>query len=191
MPYDAFTAGIEPGGLRSQEEIRILLCYLLTSVNSPLSQQEILESLQGAGLANYFELNDALSGLTEKGILLCDKAGNYSAGPSAVGIARQLDTALPAAVREKAVAAATELLAFARNERENKVEVHKLEKGYEVCCHISGGTSDLMSFTLLLADHRQAEMVKRNFHRSPERVYRMLLALVSGDTDLAADLLKK
>lgn len=54
MAYDAFTAGVEPGGLRTRDEIRILLCYLLTSVNAPLSREDILQSVQGLGLANYF-----------------------------------------------------------------------------------------------------------------------------------------
>ena len=36
MQNDAFTAGVEPGGLQSKDEIRILLCYLLTSVGVPL-----------------------------------------------------------------------------------------------------------------------------------------------------------
>ena len=54
MAYDAFTAGVEPGGLRTRDEIRIQLCYLLTSVNAPLSREDNLQSVQGLGLANYF-----------------------------------------------------------------------------------------------------------------------------------------
>ena len=29
MEYDAFDAGIELGGLRSRDDIRLLICYLL------------------------------------------------------------------------------------------------------------------------------------------------------------------
>lgn len=93
-------------------------------------------------------------------------------------------------VRDKAVGAAINLLAKAKREQENRVEIHKLESGYAVECHISGGKSDLMSFSLSVPDLRQARMVKENFHRSPEKVYRMLLALVTGNDDLAADALK-
>ena len=31
---DAFTGGIAPGGLRTKNDIRILLCYLLSSVGA-------------------------------------------------------------------------------------------------------------------------------------------------------------
>ena len=38
MEYDAFTGGVAPGGLRSKSDIRILICYMLKSVNAPLSR---------------------------------------------------------------------------------------------------------------------------------------------------------
>ena len=37
MEYDAFTGGVAPGGLRSKSDIRILICYMLKSVNAPLT----------------------------------------------------------------------------------------------------------------------------------------------------------
>ncbi len=106
-------------------------------------------------------------------------------------IAKQLDTTLPPAVREKAIAAAINLLAKARRERENKVEIEKTERGYNVTCHISGGDMDLMNFMLHVPDLSQAQMVKTHFHDSPETVYRMLLALVTGNSDMAAGILKE
>ena len=54
MEYDAFTAGIEPGGLRTKNDIRIMVCYILNSVKAPLSKENILNILQEKGLANYF-----------------------------------------------------------------------------------------------------------------------------------------
>ena len=42
MEFDAFTGGVEPGGLRTKNQIRILICYLLSSVDAPLSRQDII-----------------------------------------------------------------------------------------------------------------------------------------------------
>ena len=67
MEFDAFTGGIAPGGLRSKSDIRILICYLLKSVNAPLSGEDIINILQEKSLANYFEANDALSSLVALG----------------------------------------------------------------------------------------------------------------------------
>lgn len=190
MAYDAFTAGVEPGGLRTRDEIRILLCYLLTSVNAPLSREDILQSVQGLGLANYFELTATLEELTENGNLLL-KDGCYTASLQARAIARQLDTALPLSVRDKVVRAALGLLAQARRERENAVEISKCPSGFQVQCHISGGKEEMMSCSLTVPDMRQAKLIKRNFQEAPERVYQMLLALLTDDREMAENVLKK
>lgn len=192
MDFDAFTGGIEPGGLRSKNQIRILICYLLSSLDAPLSKSDIVNIIQDNGLANYFEVTDALAELIEKGnvIVSGEKDELCSASSTARMIAKQLDRALPHVVRDKAVAAAINLLARTKRERENKVEITKTERGYNVVCHISGGDMDLMNFTLHVPDLYQANMVKHNFHQSPENVYRMLLALVTGNSEMAADILK-
>lgn len=191
MEFNAFTGGVDPGGLRNQDEIRILLCYLLSSVNAPLSKADVLSIMQSAGLANYFEVTDALSDLQEKGNLLSLGGDLYAAGEQTRMIAKQLDTALPASVRRQAVSAAINLLASARREQENKVELKQTKRGYHVICHISGGKMDLMSFSLYVPDLHQARLVKQNFQKSPERVYRTMLALVTENKDLTAELIEE
>ena len=52
MEFDAFTGGVEPGGLRTKNQIRILICYLLSSVDAPLSRQDIIGIMQDNGLSN-------------------------------------------------------------------------------------------------------------------------------------------
>ena len=193
MDFDAFTGGIEPGGLRNKNEIRILICYLLASVDAPLSKSDIVSIIQDNALANYFEVTDSLAEMTENGNVIVSGVNNEfcQASDTARMIAKQLDKALPPVVRDKAVAAAINLLAKAKRESENKVEIIETERGYNVICHISGGDMDLMNFTLYVPDLYQARMVKNQFHSSPETVYRMLLALVTGNNDMASGLLKE
>ena len=69
LEYDAFDEGIEPGGLRSRNEIKVLVCYLLKSIEQPISKQLINEILQENSLANYFEINQAVSDLVRAGSL--------------------------------------------------------------------------------------------------------------------------
>ena len=58
---DFFTQGIEPGGLTSGQETRILVCYLLNSVKKPLSPTQINSIVQQDGLVNYFELSSCIA----------------------------------------------------------------------------------------------------------------------------------
>lgn len=73
VEYNTFTAGVGPGGLRTKNDICVLLCYLLASVSAPLKQEDILAILQEYDLANYFEVMDAISDLLEKGLIVRQK----------------------------------------------------------------------------------------------------------------------
>lgn len=193
MSFDAFTGGIEPGGLRTQSDIRLLICYLLASVKAPLSKNDIVSILQENGLANYFEAAHALSEMLDKGNAdtLPGQPDCCVANDITREIAARLDSTLPPAVRDRAVDAALNLLARARRESQNKVEIRKRDDGYRVTCHISGGEQELMSFSLLVPDEYQARAVKRNFHHDPQYVYQVLLSVVTGNRDLLADLLRR
>ncbi len=193
LKFDAFSAGVEPGGLRTKNEIRILVCYLLSSVDAPLAKKDLIEIAVENGLANYFEITDAIADLTEKGIIsISGKAReNCSATGTARMISKQLDSDLPATVRHKALCAATNLLARAKREQENRVEIKRARNGFVVACHISGGDADLMNFSLCVPTLEQANIVKNNFQDAPGIVYRTLLALVTGNQDVAAGILRK
>ena len=69
MDFDALTGGVEPGGLRVKNDIRLLICYLLSSINAPLSKQDIVQIMQENSLANYFEVMDSLSEMIQKGTI--------------------------------------------------------------------------------------------------------------------------
>ena len=191
MKFDAFTGGIEPGGLRTKNEIRILVCYLLTSVGAPLAKSDLIAIAVENGLANYFELADAIAEMTENGIVTASGPDGGLCSPTEKGrmISKQLDSELPATVRSRALSAAMNLLAKQKREQENRVEISPEGKGYRVACHISGGEADLMNFSLAVPDLAQANLVKANFQKSPETVYRMMLALVTGELDVASDIL--
>ena len=192
MAFDAFTAGVEPGGLRSQSDIRLLICYMLASVKDPLEKNDIVTVLQDHGLANYFEAASALADVLAKGNgdTHPDNPELCIANETTLEISRQLETTLPPAVRDRAVTGALNLLAKAKRERENKVEIEKQPDGYNVTCHISGGAKDLMSFSLFVPDLYQARIVKKNFHRNPEMVYQVMLCLMTGNNDYLETLLK-
>lgn len=185
MSRDAFTGGVEPGGLWTQNDIRILLCYILASVDAPLSGESISQIIQGKALANYFEVGDALAALLRQGNIAQDENGLYTVTASGREIARSLDATLPLSVRDKALEAAMRLMADAKARRENRVEIAETEKGYQITCHISGGEMELMSVSLYAPDWNGAKLIERNFYQNPEAVYRLLLSSLTGDETYA------
>ena len=191
MKQDAFSAGVEPGGKKKKNDIRILLCYILASVNAPLSRQDLTRIIQEKGLANYFEVEDALASLLTQGNIAQDQEGRCTVTPAGREIADSLDATLPLSVRDKALEAAFTLLAQAKAQRENRVDLTKTKRGYQITCHISDGEMDLMAISLYVPDKAQAKMVRERFYRDPEGVYKLVLASLTGDTGLAREYLRE
>ena len=51
---EAFTAGVKPGGLTDDTQIRILLCYLIKTAG-PLTRDTLQGALLQEQLVNYFD----------------------------------------------------------------------------------------------------------------------------------------
>ena len=71
MDQNTFSEGIAPGGLRQKTEIRLLVCYLLKKFDKKITRSKINEILQENSIANYFEVNQAISELIRDGRVLC------------------------------------------------------------------------------------------------------------------------
>ena len=69
VSFDAFAGGIEFGGLHSMLEIKILICYILKSVKTPMKRNQICDSLQKTGLVNFFDANAAIDELLDNGTI--------------------------------------------------------------------------------------------------------------------------
>ena len=180
MEFDAFSNNIEPGGLRSITEIKILLCYLLTSVHSALSRGQINEIVSEYGLANFFEVNAALDSLSDSGVLIQPRSDVFIAGDKAKVIAADLDVTLPYTVRSQAVEAASKLLLRVKRNSENTAVIIKNEKGYTVSCKVEDLGVNLMNLEIFVGDILQAEKVREGFISNASDVYKSVISHLTG-----------
>ncbi|MCI8361085.1 MAG: DUF4364 family protein [Clostridiales bacterium] len=183
MEFDAFRAGVEPGGLINRTEIRLLVCYLLKSIRQPLSGQLLQELFHYEGLANYFEVGQAIQDLLEQGNIRLspDEPDAYELTDSGRSVVVILERDLPATVREKAVKSAVRLLTRIRREAENKVEITKAERGYVVSCSVMDRGVELMKVRLMVADEIQAKTVREIFLDDPSAIYTGVVELMTHD----------
>ena len=166
-----------------------MVCYILNSVKAPLSRENILNILQDKGLANYFEINDAISYLNNNGSIVLDGEDFCTITEKGKRIADELDVTLSLSSRDKAMEAAFTMLSEAKREKENHVDIVRTEVGYNVTCHIGGGEMDLMALTLYVPDLYQAKMVKKKFHKNPEAIYKLMLSSLTGNRELLRSLM--
>ncbi len=190
MQNDALDAGVRPGGLRSKQDIKILICYIISKTRAGLSPDTIEKALVRAELVNYFESSDCMSDLIKNGnINVID--GVCELTQSGMEVASLLEMSLPPSVRDRAVQVTLELFEQERRERENTVNITRCDNGYNVECKVLGGAAgDLLSLSINVADSRQASLIKENFLKNPEIIYKSNIALLTGNWDFAKDTLE-
>ena len=180
---------VEPGGLRDKTEVKILICYLLSNVDMPLSFENINEIMQRDGLVNYFEFTQAMHELLMSGHidLLDDEL--YKITPHGRKNGQLLYRSLPLSVKEKAIKAAIRIMSKIKRDAENICEIVETNAGFKATCRIMDRDDELMSVSVLLADRMQAESIKNQFMRDPEIIYKGMLALLTGDIETVGGIL--
>lgn len=174
MENYSFSEGVAPGGLRNKADIKLLICYLLKTMDRPLTRTQINEILQEYSIANYFEVNGAISELISGGQVnseLTDGDEEITLTGKTEYQIRFIERDLPKSVREKAVKSALKILARERIERESKVEITKLDHGYHVKFTVMDMETELLKITIYVADESQIEIVKKNFYSNAVSIY--------------------
>ncbi len=193
MAFDTFDEGIVLGGMRSKTEIRTLICYLIKSVNVPLSKEMVVNALMEKGLANYFETSACFDDLIKNGNIVPDEENSslYRNSPNGDMIATQLEDTLAPTVKERATECVLGLLKRQQLESENKVTIEKCENGYNVICSISGGDMDLLKFSLYVPDISQARLIRKNFYKNPDMIYSVMIAMLTRNKRAVTELLSE
>ncbi len=184
-----FDEDVDFGGMRSKYEIRTLICYLFNSVGQPMDKSLVVEAIQKKRLANYFEISSCFDDLIKKNnIELVDEKNNlYYVTANGEMVAKELESTLALTVRERAYACAIELLEQRRIEKENKVTISKIDKGYNVNFAISGGEVTLMSFDVYAPDINQAKLMKANFYKNHELIYKATIGSLTRNKELVSE----
>lgn len=173
--FDAFSEGVEPGGLRNRTQIKVLITFIVSRVKEPMRDTMLIDALQTHGLANYFETTQALDELLENGSLVMADGYVYITPKGALSV-EELAMELPKSVKETALADALKIQLLEKRESENTVDIKKTETGYLVTVKVIHKDEPMMELTVYAADSEQAEQLKRNFLKDPSHVYSTVVA---------------
>lgn len=186
----AFSAGVRFGGLTDRTEIKILLCYLLSNAREPLTSQQIIDTVSGQELANYFELQDALSKLVNQGLIV-EKDGMYTITEEGADISKELEKSLPYTVKERAYKAAIEILQYENLKRQNRTVITPLENGgFNLNCTISDADFTLFSFDIHMPNEKAAKLAQENFIRYGQDIFRCVLGITTENPAMYRDFLE-
>ena len=172
---EAFTAGVRPGGLTDDTQIRMLLCYLV-KVAGPVKRETMQGALLQEQLVNYFEFADALAEVEKQQLVTVDEDGRYTITRRGTTVADTLAYDLPRTVRERAVAAVLRCQTWARKEAKYSARITEKADGHcTVRCTVKGLDSELFCLELGAPDRLSAELVKKQFILKGNEIYQMLI----------------
>ncbi len=184
MNDQLFTEGVKPGGLTGSLEIRILLCYILDSVEPPVPRDMLSEVLVGEELANYFAMADGIGQLLEQALVTENETG-LTITEAGKTVARTLYDEVPRTVRDTAVRGVIRAQQLLANSAAYKAEVVKLENGRLVKCAIDDEAGPLFGLDLYMPDDLTADAVKTAFTEKGDTIYKLVLAALTGNKPLA------
>lgn len=179
MEFDALMQGVAPGGLVSSSEIKVLICYILKSVNEPVPATKLCELLNYEGIANAFEVSDNIESLLQnKHIIRVDSEEEaYTTTASGNGIAETLKTSVPISVREKACRATFKMLSRIRNTKETDIAITREGENTFITCSALDNNAVIMSVKLMVTDENQAVSIKNKFLDDPSEIYSKIVDL--------------
>ena len=179
MDYDsnAFTQGVSPGGLRNTAQIKLLVEYLVSRLDEPLTADAAIEALTKHMLANYFESVQAVDELIANGSLMRDENGVLSLTEKGRRTLAEIGGELPASVRERALADAAAVLMRKKLEGTTEAKIEQTDDGYNVTCKVLHKEKVLLSVTLHAVDYEQAEKIQEAFNKDPAGIYGSIISL--------------
>lgn len=175
LQFDAFTAGIEEGGLRSSSSITILSCYILANCKEKITAKNIVDALVEGKIANYFEITNAVSKMIKKGFILEDSDGFLSISDKCRFSVELVENDLPITIREKSVELVRKIVKNEIYKKENKAEIERFDNQFKVTLHVSDKNSDFMVLSLFVPSEAQAQVIKEKFQQHPDKVYENLM----------------
>ena len=179
MNQGVFTEGIEHGGLTTDYEIRILICWLINKMKMPVTASQLSSALLGEGLVNYFEVTCALSELLGSGHLAeTEKDGQQSVTVTELGqkTAETFYRNIPLSVREKAIDALSQCVLEERFAKENRAEIIETNDGFRLELTLNDVGNDLMNLSLYAPSREVCETMRKKFIKEPTLLYRTILS---------------
>ena len=175
LKFDAFTANVKNGGLRSISSITMLVCYIVANLNNKVKADTITLALSESMLANHFEVSDSISKLLKAGTIKQNEDMTLYMDDTEIEEIDLIEKDLPFTVRQNSIKACQKIIAKETFKRENTAEIIKTDNGYKVILSVSDNEIDFLRLELFAVSITQAEIIRDKFISNPVKVYDTLI----------------
>ncbi len=174
-----------PQRLYKDEEIKLIILYLLNELDDEFDFQTLSEIIVWDGSISYFVFSQCFDELIGTGAIeKIEKNESVVYAISQLGkdFIKEAKDAILKFVKERIMRSATRLLAFKKDGTNISSKIEPQNSGYQLSCSISNKKFNLLEVNMYLDNLEEAELLQQNFEKQAERVYSSLLAQLSGDS---------
>lgn len=182
MEKDAVSAGVSKiGGLFSTADVRILICYILSTIDEAVPGNQLANTLHYEGIANCFEVNDSIASLCKNGLIkmVNEKDDTYIITETGKDVAETLKTSLSVVVKERAYNAALKMFSRFKNAKETDIKISREGDKTFINCSAIDDDSPFISVKLLVSDEDQALLIKEKFLSDPTKIYTKIIEMLT------------
>jgi len=176
--------------LTNKFEIKVFMLYLLKNIGEPLDITTIGEVVLQDAFVNHFDFYLCFADLLDAGqIEELEGEGEklYAISPTGMLTVDEVQGAVFASIREKALRSAQRLLALKRTGNRISCSLEEKENGYTLKASIVDNEKTLLGLETFVTDKEYAEKMKSNFDERAEVIYKGVMALLSGDVNFIFD----
>ena len=178
--------------ITDKSDVKIFILYLLMRIDRPVDFVTLNDIAVQDGYVSHFDFMIGFDELKDTKAIESRRSADgeemwviTSAGMTA---AQTLKSSIMPEIMEKAARSALALISFKHRDTRIHSSISRNKSGKYILNMVAkDGEEEFMNVSLSFDSEHTAEIMKNNFDRSPELVYRGLLGVLSGDINYLAD----
>jgi hypothetical protein len=175
----------EPGMLSDITQVKILLLYVLSYFNAPVSQDSLNETLFSSALVEFFDMTTALSEMEETGHVNCvtnEKGTFYSCTPLGLEAIILFQNHLPYSVREKAVRLASDTWSEMKKDSQVTAKYEKISGDrYGVTLSYHDDGESIISVSIAAPSLDEAKKICARFKENTAQICSAIIKTLTTD----------
>ncbi len=164
------------GFIHDMLDVKVLILFVMSRVNYPVTGQEIYELCYQDDCLSYFDVCTALPEMEKSGHLELTEDGKYQITPKGKETCGLTEDSIAFTVRQRAENAVVRFNRQIRRSSFVKTQVAKREQGdFSVVMCLDDEQGNLMTLELLAPDQRQALRLGKLMEQKAETVYSLIM----------------
>ena len=182
MANDSKFDRIVPENIFDSGDLKVLICYMLTSLNEAVPATEMAQLFHYEGIANYFDTQTAIFELEQDGYIQSVSGKDmYQTTAKGKNLSDTLKESISSSLRTKVYNAVVKMLTRYKAERDTDIVIEQKQSGYLLTYRVTGGEETILSFSLMLPNMSQATALKEQILKDPKYYCDAFIELLTED----------